>query len=285
MRAATAPAARSRGKSPGDERDAQFAARTTMAAGRILLDLRHQQESEHAPDSTELARLGRTWSTLLIQNRIRAGYPDDTIWSGGPVDPARLGRKRVWIAEPLDGTAQFSTLGNPDWSVQLALWDRDRGVTVAAVALPVLCEMACTSGRIPAPRRVAHRERKPRVLIDSRRPAAYARQVVRQIGGVAVPMGSTGFMCLAVVRGDADAYLHLGGPSAGDGAALAPVARAAGLHVSELATGPGSSAPDLLICRPPLAAPLLAAIGRQQAAGDRVSAGAGRTVGRPQGAD
>lgn len=105
------------------------------------------------------------------------------------------------------------------------------------------------------------------MLIDSARPAPYARPAVRQIGGVAVPM------CLAVVRGDADAYLHAGGASAADGAALAPVARAAGLHVSELAPSPGGSAPDLVICRPQLAAPLLAAARRHRGGEARRPAG------------
>lgn len=126
--APTAPAVRP----PPDGRcDARFAAEVTAAAGRILLDLRHEQEGEYAPDSTQLAHLGRTWSALLVRNRIRVGCPGDAMLIGQSADPARLGGRRVWIAEPLDGAAQFSTLGNPDWSVQLALWERGRGVCVA----------------------------------------------------------------------------------------------------------------------------------------------------------
>ena len=70
----------------------------------------------------------------------------------------------------------------------------------------------------------------------------------------------------AVVCGEADAYVHAGGFYEWDTAAPVAVARAAGFHAS-LADGSPLAynqadvlMPDILVCRPALAAPLLQAI-------------------------
>ena len=69
-----------------------------------------------------------------------------------------------------------------------------------------------------------------------------------------------------MLRGEADAYLHAGGPWEWDSAAPVGVVLGAGLHASRIDGSPlvYNSAhpylPDLLICRTDLAAPLLAAI-------------------------
>jgi 3'(2'), 5'-bisphosphate nucleotidase len=79
-------------------------------------------------------------------------------------------------------------------------------------------------------------------------------------------MGSAGVKAMAVVRGQADAYVHGGGQYEWDSAAPVAVARAAGLHTSRLDGSPLTYnqpdpwLPDLLICRPELAGRLLAAI-------------------------
>ena len=79
-------------------------------------------------------------------------------------------------------------------------------------------------------------------------------------------MGSAGAKTAAVVLGEADAYLHAGGQYEWDSAAPAGVAAAAGLHVSRINgdplryNQPDPMLPDLLICTPELAAPILQAI-------------------------
>jgi 3'(2'), 5'-bisphosphate nucleotidase len=71
---------------------------------------------------------------------------------------------------------------------------------------------------------------------------------------------------MAVVRGEADAYVHSGGQYEWDSCAPVAVAKAAGLHVSRLDGSPliynrpDPYLPDLLICRPALATRMLAAI-------------------------
>lgn len=85
------------------------------------------------------------------------------------------------------------------------------------------------------------------------------------------PMGSAGAKTMAVRRGEADAYLHVGGQWEWDSAAPVGVALAAGLQASRIDGRPleYNSAhpylPDLLICRPELADALLGAV---RASGD-----------------
>ncbi|HMI37504.1 MAG TPA: inositol monophosphatase family protein [Steroidobacteraceae bacterium] len=65
---------------------------------------------------------------------------------------------------------------------------------------------------------------------------------------------------MAVVRGEADIYLHSGGQFEWDNCAPVAVARAAGLHVSRLNgralryNQADTRLPDLLVCRAELAA-------------------------------
>jgi 3'(2'), 5'-bisphosphate nucleotidase len=79
-------------------------------------------------------------------------------------------------------------------------------------------------------------------------------------------MGSAGAKAMAVVRGEADVYVHTGGQYEWDSAAPVAVALAAGLHCSRvdgsrLEYGRESTwLPDLLIVRPELAAASLAAV-------------------------
>jgi 3'(2'), 5'-bisphosphate nucleotidase len=71
---------------------------------------------------------------------------------------------------------------------------------------------------------------------------------------------------LAVVRGEVDAYVHSGGMYQWDSAAPVAVARAAGLATSRIDGSPlvynaaELSLPDLVVCRPELAEPILAAV-------------------------
>jgi 3'(2'), 5'-bisphosphate nucleotidase len=79
-------------------------------------------------------------------------------------------------------------------------------------------------------------------------------------------MGSAGAKAMAVVRGEAEIYLHTGGQYEWDSCAPVAVARAAGLHVSRadgtplVYNAPDTYLPDLLICRPELAASVLALV-------------------------
>jgi 3'(2'), 5'-bisphosphate nucleotidase len=195
--------------------------------------------------------------------------PGDAVLSEESADsPERLSAKRVWIIDPLDGTREYGMPGRDDWAVHVALWEAGAGITAAAVAQPAL-NTVYVSDQV----RVKHRPRpRPRFLVSDSRPPEWAAPVAQALGAQLVPMGSAGAKAMAVVRGEADAYLHGGGQWEWDSAAPVGVATAAGLCASRIDGSPLSYnnehpyLPDLLICRYELVDDLLREIAAATAA-------------------
>ncbi len=177
-------------------------------------------------------------------------------------DLRRLGADRVWIVDPLDGTREFSEDGRTDWAVHVALWSAG-SLVAGAVALPALGRTLSTAA---APTLLPPYGGPIRLIVSRTRPPALVETLAAQFGGVLVPMGSAGAKSMAVVRGEADAYVHSGGQYEWDSAAPVAVCRASGLHTSRIDGSPltynneNPYLPDLLICRPELADRLLEAI-------------------------
>jgi myo-inositol-1(or 4)-monophosphatase len=72
----------------------------------------------------------------LLRERLAAVAPEaGWLSEESEDDPARLGAKRVWIVDPIDGTRSFIA-GRPDWTVSVALVEARRPV-VAALYAPV----------------------------------------------------------------------------------------------------------------------------------------------------
>lgn len=179
--------------------------------------------------------------------------PDDAILSEEEADSAaRLTAHRVWIIDPLDGTREYSELRN-DWAVHVAL-AIDGVARVGAVALPGL-GVTLTSDRPPA---LGPANQPLRMLVSRTRPAQGAVAVAAALNAELVPMGSAGAKAMAVVRGEADIYLHTGGQYQWDNCAPVAVAQAAGLTCTRIDGSPlrynvrETLLPDLLICRPEL---------------------------------
>lgn len=232
------------------ESDEQLAARLAAAAGRILLDLRAAGDLA----GKALGQAGDEAANAMLCRELRAARPDDALLSEEEKDnPARLASRRVWIVDPLDGTREYGE-GRSDWAVHVAL--AINGVArVGAVALPGL-GLTLTSG---APTALAPVNDPLRLLVSRTRPAAEAVQVAERMGAKLLAMGSAGAKAMAVVRGEADVYLHTGGQYEWDNCAPVAVAQAAGLHVSRVDGSPlrynnaDTYLPDLLICRRELA--------------------------------
>ena len=83
-------------------------------------------------------------------------------------------------------------------------------------------------------------------------------------------MGSAGYKVSAVVRGEADAYVHAGGQYEWDSAAPVAVARNAGLFTSRIDGAPleynqaNPYLPDLVVCNPGIADLILSTIRRYE---------------------
>ncbi len=236
------------------ETDEQLAERIAIAAGAILLDLRARGDLE----GKALGQAGDEAANAMLCREIRAARPDDALLSEEEKDNlARRDNARVWIVDPLDGTREYGE-GRNDWAVHVAL-AIDGVAAVGAVALPGL-GVTLTSGS-PVPLRAANTPLK--MLVSRTRPAPEAVFVAEKMNAELLAMGSAGAKAMAVVRGDADIYLHTGGQYEWDNCAPAAVAAAAGVHVSRADGSPlrynnaDTYLPDLLICRKELAETVL----------------------------
>ncbi|GAA4545671.1 3'(2'),5'-bisphosphate nucleotidase CysQ [Amycolatopsis samaneae] len=234
-----------------DEMDSALARRLADAAGTVLLELRRTVRDRDA-----LRAAGDRRAQEVLDRELRAHRPADAVLSEeAPDDPARLSAERVWIVDPLDGTREFGEPDRTDWAVHVALW-RAGKLIAGAVALPALGHTYATDGPVPPP---PARTGRVRIAVSRTRPPEAASHLASTMDAELVPMGSAGAKTMAVVRGEADLYLHSGGQYEWDSAAPVAVAMAAGLHASRLDGGalaynsPDPYLPDLLVCRPELA--------------------------------
>lgn len=243
---------------PARDDDALAIAAAERAA-QVLRTLRDEGRLHGAA----LGSAGDRLANDAIVGLLRVERPDDGLLSEELApDASRLGRRRVWIVDPLDGTREFSEAGaRTDWAVHVALCI-DGVPSACAVALPALGLVFGSRTPVPA---FAARSR-PRLVVSRTREPALARAVAARLGAERIAMGSAGAKAMAVLRGDADIYLHAGGLNEWDSCAPVGVALAHGLHASRLDGSPcrynqpDPSMPDLLICRPEWLAPVQEAL-------------------------
>src|SRR6266849_315418 len=128
--------------------------------------------------------------------------------------------------------------------------------TAGAVALPALGQVLATTAppEVPPVNGAAGPGGRLRVVVSRTRPPAFLQRLSEETGMTLLPLGSAGAKAAAVLRGEADAYVHAGGQYEWDSAAPAAVALAAGLHASRLDGSalrynqPDPMLPDILIC-------------------------------------
>ncbi len=230
--------------------DAQLAAELADAAGKILLEVR----ASGLVDGKALGKTGDETSNAFLMQALAHQRPDDAVLSEeSKDDKSRLEKSRVWIIDPVDGTREYGE-GRTDWAVHVAL-SIDGKPSIGAVALPGM-DLVLRSDQPPP---LKPMNNPPKMLVSRSRPGKEATAVAEAMGAELLPMGSAGAKAMAVVRGEADIYLHSGGQYEWDNCAPIAVANAAGLHTCRM---DGSEfkyncddtyLPDLLICRPELA--------------------------------
>jgi 3'(2'), 5'-bisphosphate nucleotidase len=235
--------------------DAELAAHFADVAGKLLLDLR----GKGALTGKELGNAGDARANAYLIHAITEARPDDGLLSEESKDTdARLSKSRVWIIDPVDGTREYGEItdgcARTDWAVHVAL-AVDGIAAIGAVALPGLGLVLRSDQPAPLPAAAAI----PRMVVSRTRPAKEALTVAEAIGAELIPMGSAGAKAMAIVRGEAEIYLHTGGQYEWDSCAPVAVAAAHGLHVSRVDGSPliynraDVYLPDLLICRTELA--------------------------------
>ena len=239
--------------------DAELAAHLAEVAGKILIEVR----TSGMFAGKALGKAGDETANQFLCHALRQQRPDDGLLSEESKDTdARLSKRRVWIIDPVDGTREYGE-ARSDWAVHVALCVDGRPET-GAVALPGLDLVL----RSDAPVAMPAASQQPRMVVSRTRPAKEAVAVAEAIGAELVPMGSAGAKAMAVVRGEAEIYLHTGGQYEWDSAAPAAVAMAHGLHASRIDGSPltynqaDTYMPDLLICRPEWADRVLAEVAK-----------------------
>ena len=227
--------------------DAELAAHLAEVAGRLLLEVR----AAGVFSAKALGKAGDQTANQFLIHAIREQRPEDGLLSEEEKDNfERLAHSRVWIVDPVDGTREYGE-GRTDWAVHVGL-AIDGRPEIGAVALPGFGLVL----RTDRPQKLPPAAAIARMVVSRTRPAKEAIAVAEAIGAELLPMGSAGAKAMAIVRGEAEIYLHTGGQFEWDSCAPAAVAMACGLHVSRVDGTPlvynqsDTYVPDLLICRP-----------------------------------
>ncbi|MGB8652603.1 MAG: 3'(2'),5'-bisphosphate nucleotidase CysQ [Mycobacteriales bacterium] len=239
--------------------DAALAAELATSAGLLLLEVR----SELAGADPRFRKdEGDRRSHEYLAGALAQHRPHDALLSEeGADDKQRVTADRVWIVDPLDGTREFGEDDRTDWAVHVALWEKG-SLVAGAVALPAQGVTFSTD----APPALPSPADRIRLVVSRSRPPALVSALAERLEAELVPMGSAGAKAMSIVQGLSDAYVHGGGQYEWDSAAPVAVARAAGLYTSRLDGSPlrynqeDVLLPDLVICRPEIAAVLLPAV-------------------------
>jgi 3'(2'), 5'-bisphosphate nucleotidase len=244
------------------ESDHELARFAAVAAGHALLAFRADLGFDNPKG---LRDGGDRLAHELITSLLAEHRPGDAVLSEeGKDDQGRLAAARVWIVDPLDGTREFGEDGRTDWAVHVALIENGEPIA-AAVSLPAR-DLVMTTFPVPAtPRRAPGRMR---IVVSRSHTPPEALAIADELDAELLYMGSAGAKTMAVVLGDADAYVHLGGQYEWDSAAPVGVALAAGLKAtradgSQLVYNRASPwLPDQVVCRADLHDRVIAAVRR-----------------------
>ena len=231
--------------------------------GQQLLELRQSWRPSglHRSMGSPLAYEGDMLAhNQLLQDLTEIQQDDAVLSEEGHDDPSRLAVERLWVVDPLDGSADFA-YGNSEWAVHVGL--AIAGVAVAgAVSLPAL-DLVFATGQHAPPEPAKPAADQPVRIVTARSRVHYEGALLaHELDAEVFACGSAGVKAMLVVRGSADAYVHASGIYEWDVCAPAAVAEAAGLHVSDIYGEPlRFNQPDPVVagfvaCRSELAEPI-----------------------------
>jgi 3'(2'), 5'-bisphosphate nucleotidase len=113
------------------ELELEISLRLARDAGAAILDLYRKpieiEQKDSFSDREPVTEADRVANDLIV-NGLQREFPDDGILAEESVDTAhRLGKHRVWMIDPLDGTTGFID-GNGDFAVQIGLAQNSEAV-------------------------------------------------------------------------------------------------------------------------------------------------------------
>ncbi len=89
-------------------------------AGQLALQMQAGIDSVAKADGSPVTA-GDLAADQVIRHHLLTAFPDDALLSEEATDdPVRLGKRRVWIIDPIDGTKDYAA-GGAGWAVQIAL--------------------------------------------------------------------------------------------------------------------------------------------------------------------
>lgn len=263
--------------------DHELARKLARETGALLLGLRNHAASLSAgEDETHsvlaeevLGSEGDRVAHDYLMEQFSSHRPNDVVLSEeGDLDVARLNAERVWIIDPLDGTAQYSS-GGEDFAVHIALWEvgcqNEGRISAASVSIPARNELwsmdDLAQPYVPSGLPI-------RILVSRSRPPREIPVVINKLeeyfserGRVEIiPMGSVGAKVGAILADKADAYFNSGGFYEWDLAAPLGIAVHNGLSVTDCRgkkielNQVNLKVKDILICRPELTETIVKAL-------------------------
>ncbi len=207
------------------EHEIQVATELARAAGAVLLEHYNSpflvEQKINALDEIEEVTAADREANELIVTRLQKEFPDDGILAEESTDSEhRLGKDRVWLIDPMDGTKNFIARDG-DYAVQIGLAVRGESI-LGAVYQPVrgVLYRAARGGGAwieqedePAARMFVSSQTKPSemVLASSRSHRSPRMERVVNAFGFKNEMrrGSVGVKIGLIAEQQADLYLHL----------------------------------------------------------------------------
>jgi len=263
--------------------DHELARKLARETGTLLVGLRnHAASLQGSEDETHSVLAQEVFGSEgdrvahdYLMEQFSIHRPSDVVLSEeGDLEVARLNAKRVWIVDPLDGTAQYLS-GRDDFAVHIALWDSSSQmpsqICVASVAVPSRNELWSMDEPV---QRYQPDGAPIRILVSRSRPPREITAVIKKLeetfpdrGSVEViPMGSVGAKVGAILADKADVYFNSGGFYEWDLAAPLGIAVHNGLSVTDCngdqitLNKVNLKVKDILICRPELTSTIVMAL-------------------------
>ncbi len=206
------------------DRELRLALELVREAGAAILDLYEGpldiQQKADADDREPVTQADKLANEIIVK-RLAREFPEDGILAEESIDTERrLGKSRVWMIDPLDGTTGFID-GNGDFAVQIGL--AENGVCVLGVVYQPLTGVlyrAVRGGGAWVERPEAEPERarvSNRIDLSTMRLAASRShrsprmdKVVQKFGvKQEVRRGSVGIKVGLIVEQQCDLYVHL----------------------------------------------------------------------------
>ena len=276
---------------PTIERDLAFAIEAAQEAGARGAAIRALSK-EKGWEGKTLGDVCDQGCDGYLHGFLSGRYPSDGILSEETIDtPERLGKSRVWIVDPLDGTKEYAQLRD-DWAVHVAL-TVDGQCALGAVALPSLgrtyygvSQAGVMRSGVVGPGVSAGADHvvqggsdspaAPRIAVSRSHTPEWVDRFASGIGGTLAPAGSAGNKVAMLLAGDADMYVHKIGLKEWDTCAPEAIALAAGWHVCRLDGTPhvynqrDPKNHELVVCRPSVTDKVLSTLRNAGALEDRL---------------